>query len=185
MNSTSCDIFLTSEAFTFFFYGCACLKGKYWVPFSELWLNLNALLDPWEPPCGWPPHLYLNPATLSLYTSYHFLALPFPFCLSSTFPPQGYPLLLSWPPAAHCEVGSRLLSWALTALLSLALMQVDFALTYDLASLPPSLIHTYFSIPTSLSSLGWKNIFVQLLNKNRSDMVTNALPPHQFHTVVF
>ncbi|KAG7231239.1 hypothetical protein INR49_012070 [Caranx melampygus] len=37
----------------------------------------------------------------------------------------GFPLLLSWLPAAHCEVGSRLLSWALTALLSLALMQVQ------------------------------------------------------------
>lgn len=71
------------------------------------------------------PHLCLNPATLFLSTSYNFLALLFPSSLSSIFPPQGYPLLLSWPPAAHCEVGSRLLSWALTALLSLALMQVD------------------------------------------------------------
>lgn len=75
---------------------------------------------------------------LSLYTSYHFLALPFPFCLSSTFPPQGYPLLLSWPPAAHFEVGSRLLNWALPALLSLALMQVDLDLTIHLACYFPS-----------------------------------------------
>lgn len=134
---------------------CECLTGKYWVPFSGfcwvLMLCFILKITLWL-----TPHLYLNPAALSLYTSYHFLALPFPFCLSSTFPPQGYPLLLSWPPAAHCEVGSRLLSWALTALLSLALMQVDFDLMFDLASLPPSLTHTYFSIPSAPSSLCWK-----------------------------
>lgn len=73
------------------------------------------------------PHFCLNPATFFL--SFNFLALPFPSSLSSTSPPQGFPLLLSWPPAAHCEVGSRLQSRALTALLSLALMQVDSDLT--------------------------------------------------------
>lgn len=83
------------------------------------------------------PHLNSKPAIPSFHTSYHFLAVPFPFCLSTKCPPQGFPLLLSWLPAAHCEVGFRLLSWALTALLSLALMQVDFHLLFDLASLLP------------------------------------------------
>lgn len=104
------------------------------------------------------PHLCLNPATLSLSTSYNFPALPFPSSLSSTFPPQGYLLLLSWPPAAHCEVGSRLLSWVLTALLSLPLMQVDldlaptaipclFSSIFD----PHLIFHSHLSIFTLLT----------------------------------
>ncbi len=109
--------------------------------FSELF-NLNALLDPKNHLVADSSLLLKNQQPFSLSTSYNFLVLPFPSSLSSTFPPQGYPLLLSWPPAAHCEAGSRLLSWALAALLSLALMQVDFDLTVDLTSLPPPLSHT-------------------------------------------
>lgn len=96
------------------------------------------------------PHLNSNPAILSFHTSYHFLAVPFPFCLSSKCPPQGFPLLLSWLPVAHCAVGFRLLSWALTALLSLALMQVDFRLLFDLASLLSSTVHSQYCIITVL-----------------------------------
>lgn len=100
------------------------------------------------------PHLYSNPAILSFHAFYHFLAVPFPFCLSSTCPPQGFPLLLSWLPAAPCEVGFRLLNWALTALLSLALMQVEFHLLFDFASLHFHLLfHSQCSITHCVKGL--------------------------------
>lgn len=89
---------------------------------------------------------------------------------SSTFPPQGFPLLLSWPPAAHCEVGSRLLNWALTALLSFALMQVDRPGSYRHSSLPPSWLHMPFSIPTH---------FILLTLKIIHYLLTPILDPQQ------
>lgn len=123
------------------------------------------------------PHLCLNPKTRSVSTSYNFLALPFPSSLSSTSPPQGYPLLLSWPPVAHCEVGSRLLSWALTARLSLALMQVDLELAptaipcLSTSILDPHLIfHSHFSIFTVL-----KIIYTISIHHQLSGIKKNAL----------
>lgn len=115
-------------------------------------LNLDALLDPKILRVGdsslWLS-VFLTPCgSFSLSCPVSFWLCPFP--PSSTFPPQGCPLLLSWPPAAHCEVGSRPPSWVLAALLSLALMQVDFKPL--LLAPPPSLPHVPFSIPTSSSS---------------------------------
>lgn len=99
--------------------------------------------------------------------SYNSLALPCPSSLSSTFPPQGYPLLLSWLPAAHCEVGSRLLSWALTALLCLALMQVAFELApTHISSLFNSICLSHFIFHCHLSIFAVMKIFTYFVNKS-------------------
>lgn len=99
-------------------------KGISSLLLSQLTKKLNALLYPKNHFADSSKQSFFCPIPV---TSWVCASLP---SLSSTFPPQGFPLLLSWPPAALCGVGSRLQSWALTALLFLALMQVDSRVAY-------------------------------------------------------